>query len=69
MIIFHEPAALILLHAPHPAWRVEVGTEVNKSHSSGSSRALACSPQTRMTQTVKGSLPARGAFRGGKSVI
>ena len=39
-----------------------MGTEVSKIHSNGSSPGGAISSQTRMTQTLKGSLLARGAF-------
>ncbi len=54
--------------ARHPCSSVVVGTEVNKIHSSGSSPSGACSSQTRMTHTGMGSWPARGSWRGGKSV-
>src|SRR5215471_9311751 len=47
-------------------WKVAVGTEVNRSHSSDSSPSGVCSSQTRITLTDKGSFLSRGACAWGQ---
>jgi hypothetical protein len=50
----------------HACSSVVVGTEASLTHSSRSSASLACSSQTPMTHTVKGSWLTRGACAWGQ---
>ena len=69
MIVLHQPATPI---PPDPLPGLCKRGGGHRGHQDPFQWLLAarraCSSQTRMTHTVRGSLPARGSWRGGKSV-
>ncbi len=64
-----ELEKLILTHMLQTEMKSKVNAFKKRLQREPTFPDVTCSSQTRMTHTVAGSLPARGSFRGGRSVI